>query len=134
MSWQASACSLYTPTGYPFQGFFAMDHAACSHTARVAAATATDPVCGMKVDPAKSAHRHTHGGHEYFFCCARCRGKFATDPEKYLQRAASPAQPAGTIYTCPMHPEIRQIGPGHCPICGMALEPEAGAAAEADAG
>jgi Cu+-exporting ATPase len=110
-----------------------MDHAACSHTARVAAATATDPVCGMKVDPAKSAHRHTHGGHEYFFCCARCRGKFATDPEKYLQRAVSPAQPAGTIYTCPMHPEIRQIGPGHCPICGMALEPEAGAAAEDDA-
>ena len=105
-----------------------MDHAACSHTAHAAPATATDPVCGMKVDPAKTAHRHTHDGHEYFFCCAGCRGKFAADPEKYLQRAASPPplQPEGTIYTCPMHPEIRQIGPGHCPICGMALEPEAG--------
>jgi Cu+-exporting ATPase len=110
-----------------------MDHVACSHAAP---ATATDPVCGMKVDPAKTAHRHTHDGHEYFFCCAGCRGKFAADPEKYLQRAASqpPLQPEGTIYTCPMHPEIRQIGPGHCPICGMALEPEAGGAAEDDAG
>jgi Cu+-exporting ATPase len=113
-----------------------MDHAACSHTARIAPATATDPVCGMKVDPATSAHRYNHGRHEYFFCCAGCCGKFAADPEKYLQRAASlpPAQPEGTIYTCPMHPEIRQIGPGHCPICGMALEPEAGAVAEDDAG
>jgi P-type Cu+ transporter len=113
-----------------------MDHAACSHTAHAAAATPTDPVCGMKVDPATSAHRHTHGGHKYFFCCAGCRGKFAADPEKYLRRAPSlpPAQPEGTIYTCPMHPEIRQIGPGHCPICGMALEPEAAAAAEDDAG
>jgi Cu+-exporting ATPase len=113
-----------------------MDHAACSHTAHIAAATATDPVCGMKVDPAKSPHRHIHGGHEYFFCCMSCRGKFAADPEKYLQPTASPprAQPEGTIYTCPMHPEIRQIGPGHCPICGMALEPEAGAVAGDDAG
>jgi P-type Cu+ transporter len=113
-----------------------MDHAACSHTAHAAAATPTDPVCGMKVDPATSAHRHTHGGHKYFFCCAGCRGKFAADPEKYLRRTASqpPVQPEGTIYTCPMHPEIRQIGPGHCPICGMALEPEAAAAAEDDAG
>ena len=113
-----------------------MDHAACSHTAHAAPATATDPVCGMKVDPAKTAHRHTHDGQDYFFCSAGCRGKFVADPEGYLKRAASPppAQPEGTIYTCPMHPEIRQIGPGHCPICGMALEPEAGGAAEDDAG
>jgi Cu+-exporting ATPase len=89
----------------------------------------------MKVDPAKSPHRHTHNGHEYFFCSADCRGKFAADPEKYLNptSAPPPAQPEGTIYTCPMHPEIRQIGPGHCPICGMALEPEAGTDAEDDA-
>jgi Cu+-exporting ATPase len=113
-----------------------MDHAACSHTARAAAATATDPVCGMKVDPGTSAHRHTHDGQAYFFCCAGCLSKFATAPEKYLHRIAAtpPVQPAGTIYTCPMHPEIRQIGPGHCPICGMALETEAGAIAEDDAG
>ena len=111
-----------------------MDHAACSHTARVAAATTTDPVCGMEVDPATSVHRHTHDGYEYLFCSAGCCDKFAADPEKYLQRAASPAQPEGTIYTCPMHLEIRQIGPGHCPICGMALEPEAGMIAEDNAG
>jgi Cu+-exporting ATPase len=113
-----------------------MDHAACSHTAHAAPATVTDPVCGMKVDPAKSTHRHAHDGHDYFFCCAGCRGKFAADPEKYLHLTTSPAaaQPEGTIYTCPMHPEIRQTGPGHCAICGMALEPEAGAIDEADAG
>ncbi|HTV26793.1 MAG TPA: heavy metal translocating P-type ATPase [Xanthobacteraceae bacterium] len=113
-----------------------MDDAACSHTAYAAPVTVTDPVCGMKVDPAKSPHRHTHDGHDYFFCSAGCRGKFATDPQKYLHRTTSPppAQPAGTIYTCPMHPEIRQVGPSHCPICGMALEPEAGAIGEDDAG
>ncbi len=94
-----------------------------------------DPVCGMTVDPAKSPHRYTHEGHDYSFCCAGCRDKFAADPHKYLHKAA--ARPAGkpapaqqeaatqdAIYTCPMHPEIRQIGPGACPICGMALEPE----------
>ncbi|MGA8612654.1 MAG: heavy metal translocating P-type ATPase [Xanthobacteraceae bacterium] len=113
-----------------------MDHAACSHAARAAGATTTDPACGMKVDPATSSHRHTHDGQEYFFCCAGCRGKFTADPERYLHSAASPptAPPEGTIYTCPMHPQIRQVGPGHCPICGMALEPEAGALTEDDAG
>jgi P-type Cu+ transporter len=113
-----------------------MDHSACSHSAHAAAATATDPVCGMKVDQAKSSHRHSHGGQDYFFCCAGCRGKFAANPTKYLHRAAGspPAQPEGTIYTCPMHPEIRQIGPGHCPICGMALEPEAAGTVEEDVG
>jgi Cu+-exporting ATPase len=113
-----------------------MDHSACSHASHPAAAVAVDPVCGMKVDPAKTSHRYTHDGQDYFFCSAGCRGKFAADPEGYLSRAASPppAQPEGTIYTCPMHPQIRQIGPGHCPICGMALEPEAGTIAEDDAG
>jgi P-type Cu+ transporter len=113
-----------------------MDHSACPHASHPAAAVAVDPVCGMKVDPAKTSHRHTHNDQDYFFCSAGCRGKFVADPEKYLNRAASPppAQPEGTIYTCPMHPQIRQVGPGHCPICGMALEPEAGAIAEDDAG
>ena len=82
----------------------------------------------MKVDPATSAHRHTYQGHTYAFCCADCRSKFIADPEKFLHKApakaAAEAVLEGTIYTCPMHPEIRQIGPGTCPICGMALEPE----------
>jgi Cu+-exporting ATPase len=100
----------------------------CSHTAlgAVSESTVTDPVCGMTVDPAKTPHRHTHEGHEYYFCSAGCRGKFIADPAKYLHKdaaAAAPAPPPGTIYTCPMHPQIRQVGPGSCPICGMALEP-----------
>jgi Cu+-exporting ATPase len=86
-----------------------------------------DPVCGMSVDPHKAKHRHTHEGRTYYFCNPRCREKFIADPMKYLapEKAPPPAPvPAGTIYTCPMHPEIRQEGPGSCPICGMALEPE----------
>ena len=85
---------------------------------------AVDPVCGMKVAPT-TKHRVTHAGHEYLFCSARCAEKFRADPAKYVQPAAEPAAeaPAGTIYTCPMHPEVRQVGPGSCPKCGMALEP-----------
>ncbi len=86
-----------------------------------------DPVCGMTVDPHKTAHRHSHAGRTYYFCSAGCRTKFAADPNKYLAGGGAPEPenvPEGTIYTCPMHPEIRQIGPGTCPICGMALEPE----------
>ncbi|HRN87879.1 heavy metal translocating P-type ATPase [Hyphomicrobium sp.] len=85
-----------------------------------------DPVCGMTVDPHTAKHRHTHEGRTYYFCAAGCRTKFAADPEKYLAPAdeRAPPPPPGTIYTCPMHPEIRQEGPGACPICGMALEPE----------
>lgn len=87
---------------------------------------AIDPVCGMSVDPEATAHHATHAGADYHFCSAGCRMKFQADPEKYLSkdRAEQPPTPAGTIYTCPMHPEIRQVGPGSCPICGMALEPE----------
>jgi Cu+-exporting ATPase len=83
-----------------------------------------DPVCGMSVDPTTSSHRHAHGGHLYHFCSARCQTKFAEQPEKFLSLhgGASSSSPAGTIYTCPMHPQIRQPEPGSCPICGMALE------------
>ncbi len=83
-----------------------------------------DPVCGMDVDPHKTQHRATHASQPYYFCSAGCRSKFLSDPDKYLgsAKAAEPV-PEGTIYTCPMHPEIRQDGPGSCPICGMALEP-----------
>ncbi|WP_448028602.1 heavy metal translocating P-type ATPase [Bradyrhizobium liaoningense] len=85
-----------------------------------------DPVCGMTVDPATSKHHFTHHDETFHFCSAGCRTKFAADPAKYLakEKAPEPEMPAGTIYTCPMHPEIRQVGPGSCPICGMALEPE----------
>ncbi len=86
-----------------------------------------DPVCGMTVDPHTAKHRHTHEGRPYYFCAGKCREKFIAEPAKYLKPEAKPtaaADPAGTIYTCPMHPEIRQEGPGSCPICGMALEPE----------
>jgi P-type Cu+ transporter len=86
--------------------------------------TVLDPVCGMSVDPATSKHRFEHRGETFHFCSAGCRTKFAADPAKYLDKGKQPALPAGTIYTCPMHPEIRQVGPGSCPICGMALEPE----------
>ena len=96
------------------------------HHPHEAADGVIDPVCGMTVDPHTTPHRHPHHGHTYHFCSAGCRTKFAADPEKYLDKSQRPADalPQGTIYTCPMHPEIRQIGPGSCPICGMALEPE----------
>jgi Cu+-exporting ATPase len=89
------------------------------------AAAAIDPVCGMTVDPAKSAHRHDYRHRTYHFCSAKCRSTFAADPEKFLKPAAAPAEPVAddVVYTCPMHPQVRQIGPGSCPICGMALEP-----------
>ncbi|MGV9005587.1 MAG: heavy metal translocating P-type ATPase [Brevundimonas sp.] len=89
-----------------------------------------DPVCGMTVDPATTAHRAEHEGRAVYFCSAGCRTRFMADPDRYAEGAAAPvaAAPAGTVYTCPMHPEIRQVGPGACPICGMALEPEDAAA------
>ena len=100
----------------------------CSSKTSVAAEGAVvDPVCGMTVDPATTAHHATHQGTEYHFCSARCRERFIADPQKYLSpelKTPEIAAPAGTIYTCPMHPQIRQEGPGTCPICGMALEPE----------
>lgn len=86
-----------------------------------------DPVCGMTVDPAKTEYHARHDDQDYHFCSAGCRTKFVADPDRYLSFGPSPAMedvPEGTIYTCPMHPEIRQEGPGSCPICGMALEPE----------
>ena len=84
-----------------------------------------DPVCGMAVDPHDAKHRADYGGMPYYFCSAGCRTKFLVEPEKYLTTAQRPdVAPDGTIYTCPMHPQIRQVGPGSCPICGMALEPE----------
>ena len=97
------------------------------HDHAAAGPSVTDPVCGMAVDPATSPHRIVHDGATHHFCSAGCLAKFQADPARYTRpQAAEPAPqaPAGTVYICPMHPEIRQDGPGSCPICGMALEPE----------
>src|ERR1700722_17445671 len=114
---------------------------------------AKDPVCGMSVDPATAKHRAEHGGKTFFFCSGGCRGKFVADPARFLAEpthapassahehsphpaAPLPAKPAleGAIYTCPMHPQIRQDHPGTCPICGMALEPEVATVATGPSG
>ena len=100
-------------------------HACCSTHTADSGAKAVDPVCGMTVDPATAAHRAAHEGRDYFFCSAGCRTKFVAEPDRYLGEKPQPAPVVpGAIYTCPMHPEVRQEGPGSCPICGMALEPE----------
>ncbi|MEG2805662.1 heavy metal translocating P-type ATPase [Stenotrophomonas sp.] len=84
-----------------------------------------DLVCGMQVDPARTAHHAHHAGHDYAFCSDGCRRRFIAEPARYLDPASHVAAPvpAGTAYTCPMDPQIVQDGPGTCPICGMALEP-----------
>ena len=96
------------------------------HNGDVPAGTAKDPVCGMSVDPHTARHTAMHAGRPYYFCSARCRERFIADPEKYLAPGQARVEPVpeGTVYTCPMHPEVRQVGPGSCPICGMALEPD----------
>jgi len=92
-------------------------------------ASELDPVCGMTVDPQHAAGSSVYQGRTYYFCSKGCVAKFEASPEKYLHPAAQPepmadeAAAAGIEYTCPMHPEVRQIGPGSCPKCGMALEP-----------
>ena len=103
-------------------------HACCAGASQpeAGAQTVKDPVCGMQVNPESTPHHASHAGQDYHFCSAHCREKFIADPNHYLGPAPAAAlpTPAGTIYTCPMHPQIRQAGPGTCPICGMALEPE----------
>ena len=84
----------------------------------------------MKVDPHTAKHQAAHAGTTYYFCSAKCREKFEADPVRYVTPGKRPPAPAGTTYTCPMHPQIRQAGPGSCPICGMALEPEQASLAE----
>src|SRR5690606_30146858 len=86
-----------------------------------------DPVCGMSVTR-ESPHRFEYQGQDYYFCSGGCRTRFADSPERYLNPQAHAADDdpvaANTWYTCPMDPEVRQLGPGTCPKCGMALEPE----------
>lgn len=104
--------------------------------------TATDPVCGMSVDP-QTARSAEHDGESFYFCSQSCLTKFQNDPQAVLAKAAERTQKksdhsccshdtpkgeaasvSGSIYTCPMHPEVEQTGPGSCPICGMDLEPK----------
>lgn len=102
-----------------------MSHACC-HAPVADPNIAIDPVCGMKVKIDGAKNTTVHEGQTYYFCNPKCRQKFTADPVRYLKpEEAPPAAPAapGAIFTCPMHPEIRQVGPGSCPICGMALEP-----------
>lgn len=108
-------------------------HHHAGHTAGVlrtsvdGATAVTDPVCGMQVDPAETTHQSDHLGTTYYFCSDRCRERFVGNPSQFLSSkpvVASGQVPVGTMYICPMHPQIRQSGPGICPICGMALEPE----------
>src|SRR6187401_1859503 len=107
----------------------------------VQAPGAVDPVCGMTVDPATAKFSAEHQGKRYYFCCGGCQAKFTADPARYLLAAGRSedrplhssdkvvrgpgcSDPGHAVeYTCPMHPEVRQIGPGSCPLCGMALEP-----------
>ncbi len=103
---------------------------------------AKDPVCGMSVDPATAKNKAPHGGATYYFCSAGCHEKFVADPMQFVGTASAVADRAhrarlqsqnpasGAIYTCPMHPQIRQDHPGNCPICGMALEPQIAAPVE----
>ncbi len=104
-------------------------------------ASARDPVCGMAVDPDSAREKLEHGGRTYYFCCRGCLEKFRAAPESYLgpgsgspprpvAAPAAPTSPAPPLFTCPMHPEVIQQGPGFCPICGMALEPMVASAEE----
>lgn len=105
----------------------AMKSACCGgHDHADSPPTVRDPVCGMTVNPATSKHRFDYKGETFHFCSAGCRTKFSADPLAYLEKDKRPKAKVaeGAIYTCPMHPQIRQVGSGSCPICGMALEPE----------
>ncbi|GJL85412.1 MAG: copper-translocating P-type ATPase [Micavibrio sp.] len=112
-----------------------MGHSCCSekHEAHEAHETLVkDPVCGMDVDPEKTKHHFSFEKHEYHFCSEKCLHKFEKSPKAYLEPREELPVAAGAVYTCPMHPEIEQVGPGECPICGMALEPKNAAEGEAD--
>ena len=96
--------------------------------------TAKDPVCSMDVDPHATPHRAGHAGRTWYFCSDRCRERFVAAPGDFLGERNMPVANPEAIYTCPMHPEVRQVGPGDCPKCGMALEPLAPSAGADDGG
>src|SRR3954469_561920 len=99
-----------------------------THQTPVPVANVVDPVCGMTISPADAAGRIERDGQTYYFCSNGCLEKFKADPARYTGRDRPAVAAVGTgaaeaEYTCPMHPQVRQKGPGSCPICGMALEP-----------
>jgi len=102
-------------------------HHDCCQGSEPKATEVKDPVCGMDVDPNDSAGSHEHGGQVYHFCSEGCLEAFKENPKEYLDEAAkarkAAAVPADAVHICPMHPEVKQVGPGSCPLCGMALEP-----------
>jgi len=100
------------------------DHYCCDKKHKDSELIIKDPVCGMTVDPKKTDYHFTYKKHEYHFCNIRCLNKFKASPQQYLEPQEESTPIEGTIYTCPMHPEIEQIGLGNCPICGMSLEPK----------
>uniref|UniRef100_UPI0028A028B0 heavy metal translocating P-type ATPase n=1 Tax=Stenotrophomonas sp. TaxID=69392 RepID=UPI0028A028B0 len=116
------SCCSTTPAPAPVP---ANSSSCCASKPPAGAQTVKDLVCGMDVDPATTAHHARHDGSDYHFCSDGCRRKFIADPQRYLDPSSHVAAPvpAGTLYTCPMDPQIVQDGPGTCPICGMALEP-----------
>ena len=122
-----SCCSGNSAAPAPVKDHLIKAGGCCSGSAAGdAVQTVTDRVCGMKVDPAKTAHHAEHAGQNFDFCSAGCRAKFIADPDVFLGDEPRPEPKAtpGAMWTCPMHPEVRQEGSGTCPICGMALEPE----------
>ncbi|MBS3805058.1 MAG: cadmium-translocating P-type ATPase [Oleiphilaceae bacterium] len=103
-----------------------VEHERTHHEEHQSEQAVKDPVCGMSVDPHTAEHRSQYEGETWYFCSSRCRSRFDENPEQFLSGQQTSEEPVaeGTMYICPMHPEIRQQGPGDCPICGMALEPE----------
>jgi len=101
-------------------------HASHQHENKSPPTMTKDPVCGMDVDPSTAVFQATFDGRTFYFCSQNCHDKFKANPEQYVAAAPAKAGPAaeGTVWTCPMHPQIRRSEPGSCPICGMALEPE----------
>ena len=109
-----------------------MEHQECHHHKESQQTNIKDPVCGMDVDPEQTEHHFTYKDEVYHFCSAGCIHKFKKSPEEYLNPKEPAPIIAGAVYTCPMHPEIEQVGPGDCPICGMALEPKDSMSGEED--
>jgi Cu+-exporting ATPase len=114
------------PNAHDHHHAHAHGHASHQHENKSPPSMTKDPVCGMDVDPSTAGFQATFDGRTFYFCSQNCHDKFKANPEQYV--AAAPAKaaptPEGTVWTCPMHPQIRQSEPGSCPICGMALEPE----------
>src|SRR3974390_251509 len=105
--------------------YFSMDHSnALAKNSDAHSTVVRDPVCGMAVNPMTASYHAEFVGSRYYCCSAKCRGKFVANPNSYVgsKHDTSPKTSTGTIYTCPMHPQIRQDRPGNCPICGMTLE------------